>query len=128
MAFQKVLLKGEPLPSGMEKRLLPVLDVGRWDRIHLHVSGGSHAIGGLHVRILFGTPVEERILLADHTVWLEGAPIESDFSHSVSPSYNRTGFIMTVPVVAPMLYDVILRNHGAGDLPEVFVTLLAQEI
>ncbi len=35
---------------------------------------------------------------------------------------------MSVPVVAPQLYDVILRNLSENEKPEVYVTVLAQEI
>ncbi len=35
---------------------------------------------------------------------------------------------MSVPVVAPVLYDVILRNQGSAPLEKVHVALFAQEI
>jgi hypothetical protein len=35
---------------------------------------------------------------------------------------------MSVPVVAPFLYDVILKNNGSVDLNTISVALMAQEI
>jgi hypothetical protein len=35
---------------------------------------------------------------------------------------------MSVPVVAPQLYDVILTNTGTQPLTTIYVTLMAQEI
>lgn len=125
--MHEVLLEGEPLPAGDEKRLLPSLDVSRWDRLHFHVSGGGRAVDDLHVRVLFGTPVGDKVLLTDSTVWFEDSVWEREFSHTTPSTFNGTGFVMSVPVVAPQLYDVILRNLGS-DKPEVYVTVMAQEI
>lgn len=126
--MQKVLLDGEPLSAGAEKRLLPGIDVSRWDRLHFHVSGGTRSVAGLEVRVLFGTPVNGKILLTDSTVWFEESVSEREFSHTTPTTYGGTGFVMSVPVVAPLLYDVILRNVGGSDKPEVWVSVMAQEI
>jgi hypothetical protein len=126
--MQEVLLKGEPLAARAEKRLLPSLNVAKWDRLHFHISGGTRGIGGLSVRILFGTPVNGKILLTDSTVWFEETVAEREFSHTTPSSYGGTGFVMSVPVVAPLLYDVILRNLSDKDKPEIYVTVMAQEI
>ncbi len=128
MAFQKVLLKGESLAAGQQKRLLPSLNVSQWDRLHFHISGGVRGVDGLSVRILFGTPLDDKILLADSTVWYEDTVSEREFSHTTPSTYNGTGFVMSVPVVAPLLYDVILRNLSDAEKPEVYVTVMAQEI
>ena len=128
MAWQKVLLKGESLAAGEEKRLLPGLDVSKWDRLHFHISGGSRSIAELSARVLFGTPVDGKILLTDSTVWFEDVTWEREFSHTTPSTYNGTGFVMSVPVVAPRLYDVILRNLSESEKPEVYVTGMAQEI
>lgn len=128
MAFQSVLLDGEPLVTGEEKRLLPGLNVAEYDRLHFHISAGVRSAAALHVRILFGTPVPGKVLLADSTVWFEDTVAEREFSHTTAATYNGTGFVMSVPVVAPLLYDVILTNVGQSDKPEVYVTVLAQEI
>jgi hypothetical protein len=128
MAFKKVLLQAQPLAAGAEKRLLPSLDVSDWDRLHFHISGGTRGVSELSVRILFGTPVDGKILLTDSTVWFEETVSEREFSFTTPSTYNGTGFVMSVPVVAPLLYDVILKNLGAHEKPELYVTLLAQEI
>lgn len=128
MALQKVLLDSETIEANGEKRILPSLDVSRWDRLHFHISGGSRSVADLSVRILFGTPVEDKVLLADSTVWFEDTKWEREFSHTTSGTYGGTGFVMSVPVVAPQLYDVILRNVGEEEKSEIYVTLLAQEI
>jgi hypothetical protein len=128
MAFQKVLLKGEALAAVAEKRLLPSLDVSKWDRLHFHISGGVRSIADLSVRILFGTPINGKILLADSTVWFENTVWEGEFSHTTPSTYNGTGMVMSVPVVAPLLYDVILRNLSESEKPELYVSVMAQEI
>lgn len=128
MTFQKVLLQGKSLAAGEEKRLLPSLDVSKWDRLHFHISAGTQAINGISVKILFGTPVGKKVLLTDRTVWYEDSVSEREFSHTTPSDYYGTGFVMTVPVVAPLLYDVIVKNLEDDTKPEVYVTVMAQEI
>lgn len=128
MAFQRVLLEGECLAAGEERRLLPSLDVSRWDRLHFHISGGTRGVDSLSVKILFGTPIPGKILLANSTVWFEETVSEREFTYTTESTYNGTGFIMSVPVVAPLLYDVILNNLSTVEKPEVYVTVMAQEI
>ena len=53
---------------------------------------------------------------------------ERDFIFTTPATYNQTGFIISVPVVAPLLYDVILTNKGTLPLDDLYVALLAQEI
>lgn len=122
-AFKKVLVQNLTIPVGGDKRLLPSLDVSKWDRLHFHIGAVSRTVPGLNVRILFGTPMSGGILLADSTVWFEETVSEREFSHQTPASYGGTGFVMSVPVVAPLLYDVILTNkgnfgrcNGTGDL------------
>jgi hypothetical protein len=110
MALQQVLLDGQPMATGEEIRLLPGLAVSGFDRLHFHVSGGNESISSVSVRVLFGTPAGSRILLADSTVWFEDTVWEREFSHTAPSDYGGTGFVISVPVVAPLLYDVILRN------------------
>lgn len=128
MAYHKVLLDGAPMAAGEEKRLLPGIDVSKWDRLHFHVSAGVRTIAGMNVRVLFGTPVNGKILLTDSTVWFEETVSEREFSHTTPNTYGGTGFVMSVPIVAPQLYDIILRNTGGEDKPNVYVTMMAQEI
>ena len=123
MALKKMLLEGETNDAGAEKRILPGLSVERWDRLHFHISNGSRAVNNLQVRVLFGTPAGSKVLLADSTVWFEDSKNERDFVHSTPPNYGGTGFILSVPVVAPVLYDVILRNLGEEPLTSMFVTV-----
>jgi hypothetical protein len=127
MALQEVLLDGQPVNAGQERRLLPGLDVAVHRRLHLHVSGGIQGVDNLSIRVLFGTPISGVTLLADSTVWFEETTWEREFVHQVPSSYNRTGLVMSVPVVAPMLYDVILENTGPVDLPQIYVTVFAQD-
>ncbi len=127
-APRKILLENDTIAAGEERRLLPGLDVSRWDRLHFHISNGTRSVAGLNVRVLFGTPVPSKILLADSTVWFEDTKWEREFSHETPNTYNGTGFIMSVPVVAPQLYDVILRNVSGSDKTSMYVTVMAQEI
>jgi hypothetical protein len=83
------------------------------------------------VKILFGTPLPGThcgALLADSTVWYEETVAEREFVYSVPTSYNRTGFVMSVPVIAPLLYDVILKNNGMADLTTIAVSVFAQDV
>jgi hypothetical protein len=129
--LQKILAKGQKLLVGEEIRLFPGLDVSMYDRLHFHFSNDNMAVGGLRVRILFGTPMPDTscgYLLADSTVWFEQTVDEREFSHTTPATYNGTGFVMSVPVVAPYLFDVILDNVGAQDLEAIHATVMAQEI
>jgi len=131
MALRKILLKNATIAAGAEKRILPNLAVGAYDRLHFHIGADAVSVGGLSVRILFGTPLAGThcgALLADSTVWFEETVSEREFIHTVSETYGRTGFVMSVPVVAPLLYDVILRNTGTKALKTISVALMAQEI
>jgi hypothetical protein len=125
----KVLLQNETIPANGEKRLLPGLDVKKYDRLHIHVGRDAKSVAGLSIRVLFGTPIQGLhcgALLADSTVWFEETVSERAFEWTATA--GKTGFIVSVPVVAPVLYDVILRNTGAQALDTVYVTLMAQEI
>ncbi len=125
----KVLLQNETIPAHSEKRLMPGLDVKKYDRLHFHIGRDAMAVSGLSVRILFQTPIAGLHcggLLADSTVWFEEAVNEREFIWTASG--GRTGFIMSVPVVAPVLFDVILTNTTDQQLTAVYVTLMAQEI
>jgi hypothetical protein len=131
MAFTKVLLQDETISAGGEKRILPNMDVSKWDRLHFHIGADARAVAGLNVRILFGTPLKGThcgALLADSTIWYEETVSEREFSHSVPTNYNGTGFVMSVPVIAPLLYDVILKNNGNSALTTISVAVMAQDI
>lgn len=131
MSFQKALLTNFTLAVGTKKRLMPGIDVSKWDRLHFHIGADARSIAGLSIRILFGTPVAETkcgALLADSVVWCEGKKEEIIFSHDIPTSYNGTGIIMSVPVVAPLLYDVILENKGTKSIETLYVMLMTQEI
>jgi hypothetical protein len=129
--LRRVLLENTALAAGKEKRLLPHIDVSHYDRLHFHLSNGNRAVAGLKVRILFGTPMPESPcgeLLADSTVWFEDTVSEREFSYTTPDTYNGTGFVMSVPVVAPNLFDVILTNVSGKKLESLYVTVMGQEI
>jgi hypothetical protein len=126
--MQQVLLDNVTIGAGDTERLLPGLDVARWDRLHFHISGGSRSIANVKVRILFGTPVGPVTLLTDSTVWFENGSSEQEFEFTTPADYGGTGFVMSVPVVAPRLYDVIVENVGSSDIETAYVTVMTQEI
>jgi hypothetical protein len=129
--FNKVLLQNSTIPAHGELRLTPNLDVKKYDRLHLHIGRDAMAVAGISVRVLYGTPVPGThcsAILADSTVWFEETVSEREFIWTAPPSYNRTGFIMSVPVVAPILFDVILTNMTAQPIDKMYVALMAQEI
>ncbi len=129
--LERVLLKDELLGVREEKRLLPKLEVGRWDRLHFLIAADAKPIAGIQVRILFGFPMPGThcgSLLADSTVWFEDEVSEREFCFTIPELYNGTGFAMSVPVIAPQLYDVILKNTGSKEIENLYVTLMTQEI
>ncbi len=128
MAFKQNLLVAFNLAAGAQKRVLPNLNVENFDRLHFHISNGSASAAGLHVKILFGTQVGPLILLADSTVWFEAGANERNFEYKTPANYNETGFIISVPVVAPLLYDVIITNNSGTAKTSLHVSLLAQEM
>src|SRR5262245_5035616 len=125
-ALTKVLLQNGSIPAGQEKRLLPGLDVKLYDRLHFHIGRAGKSVGNLSVRVLFGTPIAGTgiTILADGSVWFEETTSERDFIFTTPATYNQTGFIISVPVVAPLLYDVILTNKGTQPIDELYVALL----
>jgi len=127
MAFKQNLLVDFTLAGNSQKRILPSLNVENFDRLHFHISNGTSSIANVHVRILYGTPVGARVLLADSTVWVEEGSNERDFEFTTPATYNGTGFVLSVPVVAPLLYDVIITNKGSTALNDLHVSVLAQE-
>lgn len=128
MVFKKVLLSNATIQSGARKRLLPGIEVSKWDRLHFHIGALARGVPDLNVRILFGSKVDTSVLLADSTIWFEDTVSEREFSYTTPSNFNGTGFVMSVPVVAPKLYDVILKNTGDNDLKKIYVTVMAQEI
>jgi hypothetical protein len=128
----KVLLTDATIPAGGEKRLFPNLDVKNYDRLHIHVGRDAKAVDGLSVRVLFSTPLPGGLhcgaILADSTVWFEETVTERQFIWTAPLNYGHTGFVVSVPVVAPLLFDVILRNTSSQPLDDIYVTLMAQEI
>lgn len=128
-ALTKVLLQNATIPAHGEKRLMPGLEVKKYDRLHIHVGRDAMSVGGLTVRVLFITPIPGLHcggILADSTVWFEESVNEREFIWT--GAQGRTGFIVSVPVVAPFLFDVILSNTTDQAMDAVYVTLLAQEI
>lgn len=124
MAFTKILISDLTLRAGEEKRLLPGLPVAEYDRLHVHIGAKARGIDGLTARILFATSVPSGAILSNSTVWYGESTVDHDFVHAAPAGH--TGFIMSVPVVAPTLYDVILKNTSAKELVDIYVTLLAK--
>ena len=128
----KVLLKNATIPAGGEQRLLPNLDVSRYDRLHIHIGRDARSVAGLSVRVLFSSPIPGSThcgaILADSTVWFEETVSEREFTWTAPQNYTNTGFVVSVPVVAPVLYDVILKNTGTQTLDAMYVTVMGQEI
>ncbi len=127
----KLLLTNITIPAHQEVRALPNLDVKKYDRLHIHVGRDAKSVAGLSVRVLFGTVLPGLhcgAILADSTVWFEETVSEREFVWTAPLTYNHTGFVVSVPVVAPVLYDVILTNTSSQPLDDIYVTLMAQEI
>jgi hypothetical protein len=129
--FTKLLLSNATIPAGKETRLWPGLDVSKWDRLHLTIGADARAVANLNVRVLLSTPVPGTHcggILTSSTIWFENQGVPREFEYTTPANFGETGFTMSVPVVAPVLYDVILRNTGMVTLRTVYVCLFAQEV
>lgn len=127
----KVLLENATIAAGAEKRLWPGLDVSKWDTLHLTIGANARGVANLNVRVLFSVPIPGMHcggILTSSTVAFDKDGALRSFEHTTPASYGSTGFTMSVPVVAPVLYDVILRNTGTTPLETIYVALFAQEI
>ena len=95
------------------------------------IARDAKSIAGMKVRILFGMPMAGThcgALLADSTVWFEDEVSEREFTYTIPDRYNGTGFVMSVPVIAPQLYDVIVTNLSEKKMDDLYVTVMTQEI
>jgi len=127
----KVLLANTTIAPGAEVRLWPGLDVTKWDKLHLTIGADARAVPNLHVRVLFSMPLPGTHcggLLTSSAVDFATDGTLRRFEHTTPSGFGATGFTMSVPVIAPMLYDVILRNTGPTPLEKVYVALFAQEL
>jgi hypothetical protein len=134
MTLKTILFEDITLEPGEEKRLVPWkgLDVSRYDRLHFHIGTlPGTGVAELEARILFATEVKDdgQSILAGTTIWFEDTVEEREFVFKSPIGYRKTGFIMSVPVVAPKLFDVILENKSDRITREnVYVTVMSQEI
>lgn len=129
--FTRILLSNKTIAAGQEVRLWPGLDVSKWDRLHLTIGADARSVASLDVRVLFSVPVPGMHcggILTDSTIWFEDQAAPRSFQHATPANFGSTGFTMSVPVIAPVLYDVILRNTGGATLEAVYVALFAQEV
>lgn len=98
---------------------MPGLDVSKWDRLQLTIGTDARGVAGLDVRVLFSVPVPGTHcggILTGSTVRFEDSTTPRHFEYATPADFGGTGFTMSVPVVAPVLYDVILRNTGTAGL------------
>lgn len=129
--FTKVLASNITIAAGGQQRLWPGLDISKWDRLHFTIGADAVAVPSLNVMILQSVTIPGMHcggLLTSSDIWFEERVKEVEFVHQTPATYGRTGFTMSVPVVAPTLYDVIVRNTGLRDLKTIYVALFAQEI
>lgn len=124
MPLSRVLLSDLDLDPGAEKRLLPGIAVSDFDRLHIHIGAKARGIKGLKARVLFASPITSGALLSDSTIWYGESTSEHVFEHTEMG--GGTGYVMSVPVVAPTLYDIILRNTSSVKISDIYVSLLAK--
>ncbi len=125
MALKSILLQSEEILPGKPIRLLPKMEVEEFHRLHLHVSNIKNDIRNLSVRVVFGTPVPSKVLTCDHSVWFERNADGEQLQFTATEERGKTGMVLSVPVIAPLLYDIVLENLGDDILDQVFVTLMA---
>lgn len=127
----KVLLANATIAPGAEVRLWPGLDVTKWDKLHFTIGADARGVPNLHVRVLLCMPLPGTHcggLLTNSVVDLATDGTLRPFEYTTPAGFGSTGFTMSVPVIAPVLYDVILRNTGSTPLETIYVALFAQEI
>lgn len=128
--FTKMLLSNATIAAGQQTRMWPGLDVSKWRRLHFTIGADARGVANLDVRVLFSVPVPGTHcggILTSSTVWFEDQASLQEFEYTTPANFGSTGFTMSVPVIAPVLYDVILRNTGTSTLDAIYVALFAQE-
>ncbi|MDT0353960.1 hypothetical protein [Pseudonocardia charpentierae] len=125
MALQQLLLDGRPVAAGEERRLLPMIDLSAYAQLHFHISDRIQPIGGIAVRVVFGTPAPGTILLADSVAPIAQTSTPRAREYEVPAECDSTGIIISVPVVAPMLYDVVLTNRSPTARSQLYVAVFA---
>lgn len=128
MPNQYQLLTGKLLKAHDTLRLNPMLEIGAYHRLHIHIAGAGHTIPDLSIRILLGTKIGDTILHSDSTVWFEDTVWEREFTHTTANEYQGQGVVMSVPVISPLLYEITLQNKGAQDLQQLYVNVMGQTL
>lgn len=127
--LEKVLVQNQILLATDVLRTGCNLPVSSFRRLHLVISGNGGSVANLKASILFGTPVGAVTLISGGTVWMESgvtAPVNTTFEYTAPANYKRTSFVLSVPVIAPLLYDVIIENMGKNAVPELYVTVMGE--
>jgi len=135
MPLLTTLIENVTLEGAGECRLFPNwhgLDVRNYDRLHFHLgalpSKSAQSLTGIKIRVIFGTPVGDNLfMLAGSNVWFEGTGAERKFEYTVTDAHE-TGITLSVPVVAPTLFDVILENTGPARHERLYLSVMSQEI
>jgi hypothetical protein len=123
--MMKVLLQDGSVAAGQEMRLLPELNVGDHAWLHIHIGRSGKAVSNLAVRVLFGPLVPAG---AGESAGPRDTDNEREFLFRTPANYNQTGLIVSVPVIAPLLSEIVLTNNGSQTVDELYIALLAQEL
>jgi len=129
--MKKLLYVREEFTPGDVASVTPELDIDGFDRLHIIVSGRGHSVADVSAQVMFSTPVElddtTIHLVADGTVWYEVGGTALEFFYQAPPRYERASFVMSVPVIGPVLWQINLKNNGDKTIP-LMVALYAQDI
>ncbi len=122
---KKVILRNQTINAGTERRWImsggTPLNIAPWDRLHFHIAGKE--MSGVVATILQATKFgRSTIDLVSTNVWFEDTDSARTFEYKFSASQNSV--VLSVPVVAPLLYDVTLRNTSTRTKTAVNVALL----
>lgn len=127
--YLKTLASGVTIGAGKEYRYITSggkpFDVSRYNYLHIIVGRKAKSVANLEITVLLSVSVPAGALLIREYTNCENRTRNS-FTVRLPSNYNKTAYVLRVPVIAPMLYDVIVKNRGTKDIDDVHVILFAK--
>jgi hypothetical protein len=127
--YTKTIASSVTIAGGAEYRYITAggepFDVSKYNYLNIIVGRKAKAIPDLEITVLFSVSVPAGALLIREYTNL-GNDSKNELSVRLPSNYNKTGYILRVPVIAPMVYDIMVKNHGSNDLDDVHIILFAK--